>query len=301
MTPPTTLSALCQHSIIALADELGRYVGAKRDLVHFIEYLSLAAGRMGIPIHLDVRSDEFALELGVADRILRLRPKNFTHVDTRAELRQFERRGFADLAVVVVRNGRHTVLRDATASVCRDVGAGDSLPSFWGFAPAERSLPTSPVTLRLMTNQINRDLAGFARAIAIPGHRSDPWGLGLLLGDLPVRPRYPRRFAYETPASMSPDAFVIFERMLSVFAALRITMQKEIDPVEAILAEDYLAARELLCSLPVVPADRTISPAALEMAEEIYRHIERTGHQLSIPDHSQTGHSWFARKHASAC
>ncbi|MBX9788927.1 MAG: hypothetical protein K2Y37_08415 [Pirellulales bacterium] len=292
------LESLRKHPVGRFATALAGYLGAPRDLAHFTQFLSLASGRIGLPVNLEIRTDEAGCELIVADRILTLSPNRFAYVDTPGQLRRLEQAGFAGLDVIVVRHRRGELFSDAASSTCRIVGNKAALPSTWRVAPAEGSLPNSPFTLRIITSQLDRKGAGAGLAMAIPTGRAEVLGLGMLLDRLPRRPRYPYRFVYKLPDSLAGDHAVVFERLLHVVAALRIARLDGQATTEAIMPIDYSAVRGLLMALPLVPVEVKVSAAALKTAEAIFDRVKEDQHHVALPDRSADGHKWFTRGHA---
>ena len=55
--PVDPLTPLRLHPAFGVADLLAAHMGLDRDLVQFVEFLSLAAGRMVMPVNLDVLTD----------------------------------------------------------------------------------------------------------------------------------------------------------------------------------------------------------------------------------------------------
>ena len=54
MSLANCLESLRKHPVDRLATELAGYLGAPRDLAHFTQFLSLASGRIGLPLNLEI-------------------------------------------------------------------------------------------------------------------------------------------------------------------------------------------------------------------------------------------------------
>ena len=117
MNEKDTLGPLRQHPAFQLAEQLAKYLGVGRDLVLFTEMLSLAAGSMAMPIHLDIQTESFGVDLLLANKILGLLPQQHVHVDTHQQFRALERVGYrtegGKCAVVLVRGTHHFLQREA--------------------------------------------------------------------------------------------------------------------------------------------------------------------------------------------
>jgi hypothetical protein len=84
------LTPLRSHPAFPVMDQLARHVGVARDLVMMLEFLSLAAGRMVMPVHLDLQTDQVDVDLNIANRIMDLRCAHVDRVDTYVEFRTLE-------------------------------------------------------------------------------------------------------------------------------------------------------------------------------------------------------------------
>jgi hypothetical protein len=91
---------------------------------------------------------------------------------------------------------------------------------------------------------------------------------------------------------------LVFERLLRVLVALRITPTDTRSEHQEILPADYHAARALLTCLPLTPVDRELSPQALQTAMTVYEALQGEDTQLALPDLSKDGHKWFTRTDA---
>ena len=127
----TDLAPLRSHPVFALADRVARHVGMPRDLIQFTEFLSLAAGKMVVPLNLDVFSDQLLVDMYVANRILDILNEQVARGNTHKEFRTLERAKFCDLAAVLIRGNHHFLYRDASEYTARLVGPDFRLPSLW--------------------------------------------------------------------------------------------------------------------------------------------------------------------------
>lgn len=207
-----SLAPLRAHPVFVLADLLAEYVGVERDLVQFVELLSLAAGRMVAPVNLDIQTDNLTVDLHLANRILDLRHEHVARIDTHKGFRALERAEFfllgkstndysdapADrprpVAAVLVRGNHRLLHREVSEYTARLLGGDFTLPSLWRVTDLISSLPPVPSTLRVQTNQTGRGLDDFGHAFA--GYRCCPEEneLARLIESLPVQPVYPCAF-----------------------------------------------------------------------------------------------------------
>lgn len=112
------LGFLPPHPAFEVTSLLAEYVGVRRDLIQIIEFFSLAAGKMAMPINLEVFTEQPAPDLFMANRILDILPAEVTRLDTYKQFNAIEQQGFGSLSVILVR-GNHPVLscqRNASAS-----------------------------------------------------------------------------------------------------------------------------------------------------------------------------------------
>src|SRR4051812_19849455 len=114
MSYRTALEGERDHPVYQTASALEEYVGVKCDLIHLAIFLSAAAGNMVSPLPLDIYSNSLIADLMVAQRILDLLSGKYRRVDTHKQAREIERRGYAALAVLLIRGNHRTLLRDAT-------------------------------------------------------------------------------------------------------------------------------------------------------------------------------------------
>lgn len=69
LSQPSPLSVLKRHPAYRLANEVAAYLGIGRDWIAFIKTLSLAGGRMAMPVDLDIVTNQSAVDLAIADRV----------------------------------------------------------------------------------------------------------------------------------------------------------------------------------------------------------------------------------------
>lgn len=308
MKTPSPLTDFRFHSASSLVNPLANYLGVGRDIIQFSELLSLMSGRMGMPVHLDIISDNTTIDLHIAQRILSLRRGNVARVDTHVEFRALEQErllsskdGKSDLAVdqltldVILIRGKHRSLHRDSQEYLTYSHAGSHLPSIWRVTSNSLSPLPIPGTLRLQTCHAKRRLDSFGDSFAVPRKCQDQEKLLEIIEQLPTCPDYPCSFRSDYQGSITPDLMLCFERQLRVFAALRLLLTPGSQP--AILQSDYLATRSLLTALPLTPIDRDVSASALVFAEDIYPKVKNGGGQ-SLPDRSQDGSTWFTRHDA---
>jgi hypothetical protein len=288
--------------VIRLAELVAGYTSVKRNLIQLMEFLSLAGGRMGCPLHLDVRSDHLAADLHLANRILDLSGSAAVRIYSPREVHQLERQGRARPDVLLVQ-GRGTEL-------FRTITVGAAFTRHWAFGPSIWRIDDrvgadsiAPTALCLMTPEVDRDLRGFGPAFASgpSGRAADEAGASLasFIKGLPERSSFPCPLRDRYLDLLSPERALILERVLQVFAATRRILSGA-PPSDSVSTDDYRASRALLCNLPLTPAERSLPPAAAVTAEALYRRSTSPGHHLSLPDRSGEGASWFTREDARA-
>jgi len=313
--PVDPLTPLRSHPAFGVADLLAAHTGLDRDLVQFVEFLSLAAGRMVMPVNLDVQTDRVAVDLYVANRVLDLRHEHVARVDTHREFRALERDGFClrgppaapyvvgpppsyrPVAAVLVRGFHRYLHREVSEYTARVLGGDFTLPSLWRVSDRAADLPPVPTSLRFQAGQVRRRLEGFGYAFA--GHRQTLAGdiLADLLEALPVQPDYPCAFRDRFVTATRPEPMLVFERLLAVIVALRLHLPGVTDRRPEVQVVDYAALRALLTCLPLVPEDRDLSPQALITARAVFEALERSGGE-ELPGLSQEGGKWFTRQDA---
>jgi DNA-binding transcriptional ArsR family regulator len=300
----------------ALADNLAEYVGIERDLIQFIEFISLCAGRMVMPINLDILSDNITVDLHVANRVLDLRSGHIARVDTHREFRALERSRFLikqsqsgrdgsgdtphprPVSAILLRGNHRILHRDITEYTARLVQGDEALPSIWRVSDLASSLSPVPSTLRIQTSQTGRDLLEFGGSFAAhrPGRHGDT--LAKLIDSLPDKPKLACSFRKDFQGNAAPELLMVFERVLCVLAVIRENLLKSTERPRHILREDYAAGRSLLVSLPLTPIDRQLSPNALNTAEQLHKRLRLPDVGIELPDLSVYGPKWFTRGNA---
>lgn len=310
MTTRHPLNDFRSHAASSLVDPLANYLGVGRDIIQFTELLSLMSGRMGMPVHLDIISDNTTIDLHIAQRILSLRRDNIARVDTHIEFRSLEQERLniskgdkceltADqlpLDVILIRGVHRSLHRDSQEYLTY-LYEGSHLPSIWRVTSNDLGLLPIPGTLRLQTCHAKRQLESFGDSFAVPRKCKDEEKLVEIIEKLPTSPDLTCSFRSDYQGSISPEWMLSFERFLRVFTSLRSLVATPADNVAAILPSDYLATRSLLTSLPLTPIDRDVSANALVFAEDIFPKVKNGGGQ-SLPDRSQDGSTWFTRHDA---
>ena len=309
------LTPLRIHPAFGVADLLAAHTGLERDLIQLVEFLSLAAGRMVMPVNLDVQTDRVAVDLHVANRVLDLRHEHVARVDTHRAFRALERDGFRlhgssvapyvagpppslrPVAAVLIRGFHRNLHREVSEYTSRVLGVEFTLPSLWRVSDRTADLPPVPTALRVQAGQVRRGLAWFGYAFA--GHRQTMAGeiLAALLEALPIQPDYPCAFRDRFVTATRPEPMLVFERMLVVIVTLRLHLPGVADRRREVKIDDYEALRALLTCLPLVPEDRDLSPQSLATANTVFEALERCGGE-ELPGHSQEGSKWFTRQDA---
>jgi len=307
------LRPLKRHPIYRITDSLSDYMGVEKDLIQFTEFLSLCAGRAVLPVNIDVQSDQVAVDLHLANRILDLRHGHVARVDTHRQFRSLEQGEFLlrgpatlnyakgpdedlrPLAAVLVRGNHRFLHREVSEYTARLLGSDFTLPSIWRITDILSTLPPVPTTLRLQTSQACRELNDFGHAFA--GYRCHAVEdeLAELIESLPVQPPYPNPLWHRYRGKAQPEMMLVFERLLKIFVALRILLPGSTDKRPEVLLDDYEALRALLNMLPLVPLDRELTPQALLTGESLYKAVHESTKRLELPDLSQHGEKWFTR------
>ncbi len=292
-------NALQNHPVYPLADDLASFLGIERDWIAFAEFLSLAAGRMSMPINLDIVSDQWALDRIIADRIAFIVPGKVVSIDTYKAFRAEEEQGFAGRYVLYSRRAYQTLHDDLIGFMARAPDALEGAPSIWRIRPDYVEPTVETPTLRLIASAADRNLDGFASsfasAVGSPAHRER---LTQVIETLCQRTNYRCSFRDRLSGSIAPALMLILERLLQVFANVRRVLT-EFQSEAVVTLNDYEAARTLLINLPLVPVDRVITAQTLKTAEQIHAWVHADGYQLALPDQSDAGHRWFTRNHVA--
>ena len=296
MNEPNPLDPLRTHPAFALADILAAYVGIHRDLIQWTELLSLAAGKMAMPINLEIVSEQSTADLHIANRILDLAPEAVQRIDTDGQFRELEKRGFEKIAAILVRDNHPHAFRNFIERMARSVNGTGSLPSLWRISYRTPGEAGDQSTLRLMTPHAARDLTHFGSAFAAAAKPESRETLSSLLSRLPSRPMYVCHFREQYTGRLATLPMLVFERFLQVFAAIRINLAGEIDQGKAVVATDYRAVKAMLTNLPLAPVDRSLSSGAVVTAEAVFDEVSKVSYQQSLADQSKEGNKWFSRE-----
>ncbi len=292
-------NALRNHPVYQLVDDLTSYLRIGPDWIAFAELLSLSAGRMAMPINLDVVSDQWALDLNIADRIACLLQDAVLPIDTYKVLRAEEEQGFTGRYVLWFRRDYPKLYDDLVGFMARAPDSLESAPSIWRIRPGFVEPTNDTPTLRLIASAADRNLDGyaasFASAVGSPVHRDR---LTQAIETLCPRLNYRCSFRDRLCGILAPTSMLVLERMLQLFANLR-RVKNDFRGEAAITAGDYEAVRFVLVNLPLVPVDRVITAQTLKTAEQIHAGVHADGYQLALPDQSDAGHLWFTRNHVA--
>jgi hypothetical protein len=91
---------------------------------------------------------------------------------------------------------------------------------------------------------------------------------------------------------------LVLERLLHVFAVLRVNMDRESGQEGTVLLADYCAVKAMLTNLPLAPVDRSLSAGAVVLAKAVYAKVMEETYQCALPDRSGEGNKWFSRENA---
>lgn len=294
------------HPCFPVLDSLAEHVGQERDLIQGVEFLCLAGGRMGLPINVEIHSENATVDLFTANRILDLRPDNVIRVDTHSEFRAAEAAGFqtdtGQVAVIFVRRNHRHLYRDVTEYTARVLPNGKPLPSLLHIvsSPSASAVPPIPSTLRIQAGLTARGTANFGREFSVPRSRNVGTELSQLVEMLPRQPDYPNDLRVQYCSHLRPEHALLLERLIQVFVALRLALPGEHSREAKVTVDDFAAIRALLIALPLMPIDRKVSPEALRFAQMIFEQVRRPDFQLELPDQSLAGHRWFRRSDCEA-
>lgn len=296
---PDLLTPLRAHLSFPVFDRVSRYLGVERDLIQVLEFVSLAGGTMVLPLNLEIYSANWGADLYIANRLLDLRYDRVARITTRKEFAALERSGFKDIDAVLVRGEHRFRFRDFTEASTRLLCFDANLPSLWRVTDRPPEHASAPSTLRIMTQNLPRDLADYGAAFASYRWSDEEVLLIDLLRRLPRQPKYPNplRPSYQS-SGLRPEDSLLLERTLLIFAALRVTLSASPMAQATITEEDYGAVRVLLQNLPLTPIDRKVSPPALKAAEILFESVHEPNYQLALPDQSAEGNRWFTRHDA---
>ena len=298
MSSPDPLQPLRDHRIFGMADTLAKYVGINRDLVQFVEFLSLAAGKMAMPINLEIVSEQWTADLFIANRILDLQPELVRRVDTDSQFRELEKAGFEKVAAILVRDSHPNAFRNFIDRTARSVNGGGSMPSLWRIADRTPAVTADPSVLRLITPNASRDLGKFGSAFATAPDPEAGKELTGLLNRLSPSPKYECSFSAQYSGTLPALPMLVLERLLRVFASLRGQMANPPDQEPTVNPADYRAVKAMLINLPLAATDRGLSAGAVVMAHTVFAEVFNEAYQCSLPDRSDEGNKWFNREHA---
>ena len=248
-----------------------------------------------MPINLEIVSEHWTADLHIANRILDLLPGSVQRVDTDGQFRELEKANFKNVAAILVRDNHPHAFRNFAERTARCVSGDGGLPSLWRISDHTSAIPGDPATLRLMTPYANRKLADFGAAFATAAKPEST--LGAVLGALPTSPRFSCDFRAKYTGKIAPLPMLVLERLLHVFAVLRISRAKPPVSDMVIRPMDYRAVKAMVTNLPLTPVDRKLSADAPVTAESVFAATGNAAHQLALPDQSDDGNKWFTRDH----
>lgn len=303
-----SLAKLLEGSpLLGVANTLGEHLGIGCDFLSLLLFLSNAAGRMSIPVNLSIYSDSPGSDQMIADRIHGIVPEELRQVDTVGEFRALKDLNFRGPRVVLIRNDWRTLFEYACRLSCQDVSKGFAPPSLWHITDLNRIRPLVGMTLGIFASQGPRLLTGFGHSfcglVDAPSDKARQ-NLERLLSRLKPPRELACPFQDHIRAEVRPEDMVIFNRVLRVFAALRIGWIHRADEQAPsgqfeILIDDYRLCRDFLTSLPLTPVDSTTSAYAIETANAVYEATEANAdYQEVVPDHSPLGRKVFTRRYA---
>lgn len=305
---PTLAETLGGSRILGVAERLGAYLGTGCDALSMALFTSRAAGRMRLPFNLAVYSDNPGADCLIADRIANILPEGLQRADTIKQFRALVDSGFADSEVVLIRSLHDSLFRYASEASCRDTSTGNSAPSLWLIADAKSEKPILGPTLPILAAQIERSLRGFGHHYVGLGEKprtSHHDSLRRLLLELKPRRALPYPFQERIRADIRPDEMLVFNRVLRVFAALRVgALYSEHQYVRSedlkVLIEDYRVTKGFLATLAVSPIHSRLSPYSVETGEVLYDAIVADeGYQQTVPSMSHLGRKLFTRNDAT--
>lgn len=293
------IKALQDHAVYEVANTLASYLGFEKDWICLAEFLSLAAGRMAMPINLDVVSDQCAVERMIADRVCHIVPGKCIPIDSHRSLLAAERTGFDDKYVLLCRRDHPKLHEDTVGVMAKAPDTVHGAPSVWRIHEKTTTASINAPTLRLIAVSADRQLDRVARSFSsIEGKQEHRMRLNELVETLCPRLNYPCPFRDEFSGSVSVANMVTLERLLQIFANIR-RFASNFSSEIRVIPQDYEAVRNLLVNLPLVPIDRVVSGIAIDTATVVYKKVTESSYQLELPDRSAKGHRWFTRKQAA--
>lgn len=294
-----SIKPLEDHAVYEVANILALFLGIDRDWISLVQLLSLAAGRMAMPINLDVVSDQVAIDRMIADRVCNIVPGKCIPIDTHKSFLAAEHNGFDDKYVLLCRRDYPKLHHDTVGYMAKAPDTAEGAPSVWRIHEKMISTSMNAPTLRLIAVSADRSLDRVARSFSsVAGAQEHRKALNDLIETLCQRTDYRCSFRTEFSGSVDPANMVIVERLLQIFANIR-RYQSEFQSASLVMPQDYEAVRTLLINLPLVPIDRVISGMAIETATAVYKMVNDSSYQLELPDRSDQGHRWFTRRKAA--
>ncbi len=292
------LLPLKEHPINSLFQTLSAYLGIERDWFAAAMFLSLIAGRMKMPIHLELVSDQRVLDLMLADRICNLQPDAIANIDTYLQFKRKELCKYKGLYVLIFRSEKNKLFQDGLGYSARECVLGSCSPSIWRIVSEFSHTSENGLILRLISSSDSRGLQNFASSFASRSGDND--SRKILAGAIETlcpQINYPWEFREKVLSNLSdhlPIRMLIVERMLQIFANLRRYLL-DFRGEQKITVEDYSAVRTFLLYLPMMPSDSTLSPEAIQTANIIFHYVNEPNYMLALPDRSEEGHQWFTR------
>jgi hypothetical protein len=209
------IKALQDHAVYEVANALASYLGFQKDWICLAEFLSLAAGRMAIPINLDVVSDQCAVERMIADRVCHIVPGKCIPIDSHRSLLAAERTGFDDKYVLLCRRDYPKLHEDTVGVMAKAPDTVHGAPSVWRIHEKTTTASINAPTLRLIAVSADRQLDRVARSFSsIEGKQEHRMRLNELVETLCPRLNYPCSFRDEFSGSVSVTNMVTLERLL---------------------------------------------------------------------------------------
>ena len=295
------IASIKNHPIDKIIDSLSKYTEIERDDIIFTVFLTVASGRMAMPVHLEIVSDECYLDKMIIDRVFALIEDRVAYIDTYAQYKAEERNGFENRDVIYLRRPNSKIFYDVLSYISKSHDLTDQSPSIIRVVSKLEDCDDSAPMLRLMSKNEGRILTGFASSYASSiGDPAKKKELSDTVSSLCSHLNYPwpnREISIKSSIIRSQTVWLVVERLLQIFANIR-RISSGFKCEQKITSADYAAVRAFLMHLPIVPQDRAISTKAIRVGEQIYSEVTKDGYQLAIPDLSDQGHQWFTRNQA---
>jgi hypothetical protein len=302
---PELLTAIAGHAIVEKAEQLGTYLGVGCDAISLAAFLSRAASKLGMPIHIDVATNTIDADQTIASQIADIDRTGVQWVNTSRELSGPDGVLFGANGVLILTD-ESARLRELVLAASRKVSGifGFAL-SVWSFTETAPNTSIGP-TLSLTSIAAQRNFCGYGRRFGrLRNATDDPQVVAakksletFLKTLLPATP-FDDAVLGLIPERLCPDEMLLVHRICCTLATVRGTVELEGCVRFQVLAEDYQVARRLLRHLPITPRQGALSARAVETARRMLERLQEPAFQILIEGRSDSGQQLYTTREAA--